>query len=58
MKIYGPWRDAIIGAGETGIVRGFVRFEVFTAVTMKNADFWDIKTQEWCLLGCYAVWLL
>jgi hypothetical protein len=23
----------------------FVRFEVFTAVTMKNAVFWDIKTQ-------------
>jgi hypothetical protein len=22
-----------------------VRFEVFTAVTMKNAVFWDIKTQ-------------
>jgi hypothetical protein len=28
-----------------------VRFEVFTAVTMKNGA-------EWCLLGCYAVWLL
>jgi hypothetical protein len=23
----------------------FVRYEVFTAVTMKNAVFWDIKTQ-------------
>jgi hypothetical protein len=23
----------------------FVRFEVFTAVTMKNDVFWDIKTQ-------------
>jgi hypothetical protein len=23
----------------------YVRFEVFTAVTMKNAVFWDIKTQ-------------
>jgi hypothetical protein len=22
-----------------------VRFEVFTAVTMNNVDFWDIKTQ-------------
>jgi hypothetical protein len=22
-----------------------VKFEVFTAVTMKNVDFWDIKTQ-------------
>jgi hypothetical protein len=22
----------------------YVRFEVFTAVTMKNAAFWDIKT--------------
>jgi hypothetical protein len=25
-----------------------VRFEVFTAV----------NGEEWCLLGCYAVWLL
>jgi hypothetical protein len=24
---------------------GNVRFEVFTAVTMKNVVFWDIKTQ-------------
>jgi hypothetical protein len=23
----------------------YVRFEVFTAVTMKNAVFWDIETQ-------------
>jgi hypothetical protein len=23
----------------------FVRFEVYTAVTMKNGVFWDIKTQ-------------
>jgi hypothetical protein len=23
----------------------YLRFEVFTAVTMKNAVFWDIKTQ-------------
>jgi hypothetical protein len=23
----------------------YVRFEVFTAVTMKNVVFWDIKTQ-------------
>jgi hypothetical protein len=23
----------------------FKRFEVFTAVTMKNVDFWDIKIQ-------------
>jgi hypothetical protein len=23
----------------------YVRFEVFTAVTMKNGVFWDIKTQ-------------
>jgi hypothetical protein len=31
-RIYGPNRDEIIG----------VRFEVFTAVTMKNAVFWDV----------------
>jgi hypothetical protein len=27
---------------------GYVRFEVFTAVTMKNVVFWDIKSQ--CVL--------
>jgi hypothetical protein len=26
-------------------VRRYVRFEVFTAVTMKNGVFWDMKTQ-------------
>jgi hypothetical protein len=52
----------------------YVGFEVFTAVTMKNAVFWDVTPcdpcknrrfgetycllEEWCLLGCYAVWLL
>jgi hypothetical protein len=25
--------------------RNYVKFEVFTAVTVKNAVFWDIKTQ-------------
>jgi hypothetical protein len=36
-----------------------VRFEAFTAIPMKNVVFWHIKTHaEWCLLGCYAVWLL
>jgi hypothetical protein len=49
-----------------------IRFEVFTALTMRNGVFWDIKTQfvshrrhihggeyeEWRLLGCYIVWLL
>jgi hypothetical protein len=27
------------------LIRAYVRFEVFTAVTMKNVVFWDIKTQ-------------
>jgi hypothetical protein len=27
------------------INKKYVRFEVFTAVTMRNAVFWDIKTQ-------------
>jgi hypothetical protein len=30
-----------------GEVTAFVRFEVFTAVTMKNAVFWDIKTRSY-----------
>jgi hypothetical protein len=41
----------------------YVRFEVFTAVTMKNGVFWVFTLcgsckNPWCLLGCYAVWLL
>jgi hypothetical protein len=27
------------------VLENYVRFEVFTAVTMKNAFFWDIKPQ-------------
>jgi hypothetical protein len=27
------------------ILQSYVRFEVFTAVTMKNVVFWDIRTQ-------------
>jgi hypothetical protein len=47
----------------------YERFEVFMAMSMKNTVFCDIKSsstsqetnyvsEEWCLLGCYAVWLL
>jgi hypothetical protein len=32
-------------AGKHEIKRHSVRFEVFMVVTMKNAVFWDIKTQ-------------
>jgi hypothetical protein len=31
--------------GHEGKFETSVRFEVFTAVTMKNVVFWDIKTQ-------------
>jgi hypothetical protein len=27
------------------VILNYVRFEVFTAVTMKDVVFWDIKTQ-------------
>jgi hypothetical protein len=27
----------------------FVRFEVFTAVTMKNAVFWDVAPYRYCI---------
>jgi hypothetical protein len=27
----------------------FVRFEVFTAVTMKKAVFWDVATTRYCV---------
>jgi hypothetical protein len=33
----------LLGYGSTNVK--YVRFEVFTAVTMKNAVFWDIKSQ-------------
>jgi hypothetical protein len=36
--------DIVMEHGLEG-VDFIVRFEVFTAVTMKNAVFWDIKTQ-------------
>jgi hypothetical protein len=32
-------------SGKNEISYNHVRFDVFTAVTMKNAVFWDIKTQ-------------
>jgi hypothetical protein len=31
----------------SGIKRGNVRFEVFTAVTMKNVVFWNIKPSSY-----------
>jgi hypothetical protein len=34
----------IVGIAEGLEIFSFVRFEVFTAVTMKNATYWDIKT--------------
>jgi hypothetical protein len=36
--------DATTGIGEWGLDSS-PRFEVFTAVTMKNVVFWNIKTQ-------------
>jgi hypothetical protein len=48
-------QDGSVGRGVTSENESYVRFEVFTAVTMKNGVFWD---EEWCLLGCYAVLLL
>jgi hypothetical protein len=42
----------------------YARFEVFTAVTMKDAVFWDIKTpvrtaqETHYFFASYAVWLL
>jgi hypothetical protein len=40
--MYSPHVDSIIKLTPRKIEVGF---EVFTAVTMKNAVFWDIKTQ-------------
>jgi hypothetical protein len=40
--------DLPIGHGFTELLKSCVRFEVFTAVTMKNVAFWDFN----------AVWLL
>jgi hypothetical protein len=39
-------RDDVRGGWRNFIIRSiFVRVEVFTAVTMKNSVFWDIKIQ-------------
>jgi hypothetical protein len=32
-------------AGETKVLEGNVRFEVFTVVTMKNGVFWNVLTR-------------
>jgi hypothetical protein len=34
--------------GELGTTSAYVRFEVFTAVTMKNGVFWDVKPRGSC----------
>jgi hypothetical protein len=39
-----------INRGPTDGTDEDVRCRVFTAVSVKN-------TEEWCLLGCYAMWL-
>jgi hypothetical protein len=44
-RIFGPMRDDVTGSWRklhNEEHHNFVRFEVFTAVTMKNAIFWDI----------------
>jgi hypothetical protein len=41
-----PWSSAFLGdTSENLLFKNYVRFEVFTVVTMKSAVFWDIKTR-------------
>jgi hypothetical protein len=42
-----PFIFIFIVASKTG-ERAVVRFEVFTMVTMKNADFWDVTPCGYC----------
>jgi hypothetical protein len=44
--ITSPPAFELIRIGLGGVLQnvGLVRFEVFTAVSMKNAVFWDVKT--------------
>jgi hypothetical protein len=42
---YHNWLECSRKLPEFPLFFGFVRFESFTAVTMKNGVFWDIKTQ-------------
>jgi hypothetical protein len=35
-------------SGQLGMITGSVRFEVSTAVTMKNAVFWDVTPRGSC----------
>jgi hypothetical protein len=38
----GTWRGVILKKVVSGKLTLFVRFEVFTALTMKNSVFWDM----------------
>jgi hypothetical protein len=38
------FRSVSLAKFDVKLVFKYVRFEVFTPVTMKNVDFWDIKT--------------
>jgi hypothetical protein len=48
MKTYrnkGHYKNIIDDLYVLACISVYVRFEVFTAVTMKNSVFWDIRTQ-------------
>jgi hypothetical protein len=40
---WGPDDNELEAWGAVAVLEGVVRFDVFTAVSMKNVVFWDIK---------------
>jgi hypothetical protein len=50
-KMFGPYKDEVTGGCRklhNEELHDFLRFEVFTAVTMKNGVFWDVTPCGFC----------
>jgi hypothetical protein len=41
--VNGKWQMNALRGYSNHIIFQLVRFEIFTAVTMKNGDFWDVR---------------
>jgi hypothetical protein len=49
-----PQRKHITSPLESQPVNAMLRFEIFTAVTMKNAVFWDVTPCDPCMNRCFV----
>jgi hypothetical protein len=47
-------RRHITSALQSSAIQCYVRFEVFTAVTMKNVVFWDVTSRGSCKNGNFG----